>query len=152
LFSAFNPDDIQATHAIQRDIDALVNWVTVELKMKLNSSKTKVIHLGHNNPRVTYFVNGVSISATDHHNDLGVLMTTDLKFKKHHRVVCSNAMRTLGMIKKTFGQVTSKQFLHVYKTYIRPKIEYAITIAAPFGETEKSLLENVQKRSLKLIR
>ena len=79
-------------------------------------------------------------------------MTTDLKFKKHHHVVCSNAMRTLGMIKKTFGQLTSKQFLHVYKTYIRPKVEYAICIAAPFGETEKILIENVQKRSLKLVR
>ena len=152
LYSIFNLNDTGAIEAIQRDIDALVNWVTMDLKMKLNGSKTKVIHLGHNNPKVTYYVNGVPITATDHHNDLGVIMVIDLKFKKHHHMMCSNAMRTLGMIKKTFGQLTSKQFLHVYKTYIRPKIEYAISIAAPFGETQKALIENVQKRSLKLVR
>lgn len=152
LYSAFNPNDIEAVQAMQRDIDAFTNWVTTDLKMKLNGSKTKVIHLGRNNPKTTYYVHGVTITATDHHNDLGIIMSTDLKFRKHHQMVCSSAMRTLGMIKKTFGQLTSKQFLHVYKTYIRPKVEYVTSVAAPFGEAEKSLIENVQKRSMKLIR
>ena len=75
-----------------------------------------------------------------------------MKFKKHTNIIVSNALRTLWMIKKSFGKITSQQFLNVYKTYIRPKIEFANSISCPSGQAEIDLLEKVQKQSLHLIK
>lgn len=38
LYSAFNPNDIEAVQAMQQDIDTFTNCVTLDLKMKLNGS------------------------------------------------------------------------------------------------------------------
>lgn len=136
----------------QEDIDAFVYWITDNLKMKLNDDKTKVIHLGKNNPSCTYTINGQLITQTSDHRDLGVIISQDLKFRKHTKVITSEALKTIGMVRRSFGMVTSRQFLKIYKTYIRPKLDYANSITCPFTEQDVQLIERVQRKALKLIK
>ena len=45
-------------------IDSLAEWVD-KWKMAFNAKKCKILHVGRNNPKHRYFVNGVEIESTD---------------------------------------------------------------------------------------
>jgi hypothetical protein len=74
--------------------------------MRLNFSKSKVMHLDKNNSRIVYEIGDVStgdrkfIEKTE--KDQGVLIRSDLKWEGQVRYAASKANRVLAMLKKTF--------------------------------------------------
>ena len=45
---------------LQTRVDKIARWAR-DWKMEINSSKSKIMHLGKNNPCLPYFVNGTEI-------------------------------------------------------------------------------------------
>ena len=42
-------------------------------------------------------------------------------------------------------------FVKLYKQYVRPHLEFAVTAWSPWSEADKECLEKVQKRAVKMI-
>ena len=57
----------------------------------------------------------------------------------------------LGLIKRSFKFVTQDVFLNLYKTLIRPLLEYCSCVWSPSTVAEIRLLEGVQRRATKMI-
>ena len=55
-----------------------------------------------------------------------------IKFHLHTQFVTSKANRTLGLIKKSFINISKETFICLYKTLVRPQIEYGNVIWGPF--------------------
>ena len=45
----------------------------------------------------------MSDSNVDSHKDLGVILSEDLSWEKHHYAIISHAYRTFGLIRRTFA-------------------------------------------------
>ena len=76
--SARNPDDIME---LQEDINKLVEWGN-KWKMNFNVDKCYVMHIGHNNMQTNYNMSTQQLPATDQQQDLGIIITKDLKWQK----------------------------------------------------------------------
>ena len=53
--------------------------------MKFNSNKCKILHVGENNPAVSYYMDGSELESSGVEKDLGVLVDSKLKFDQHKR-------------------------------------------------------------------
>ena len=62
-----------------------------------------------------------------------------------------NANRILGMIKYNFQDKSVQTILPLYKSLVRPKIEYCIQAWKPYLKKDIEQLERVQKRATRLV-
>lgn len=118
--------------------------------MPLNDSKCTVLHVGSNNPKVNYFLNQTELAKVQCQRDLGVLITTDLKWEQHITYITKKAHTLIYLIQKAFKDHSSEMIIKLYKSYIRPKIEYAHCIWNPYYIKDIEQLERVQRRVTKL--
>lgn len=93
----------------------------------------------------------IYINQITEEKDLGVLFSEDLKFTHHIENITSKANSMLGLLKCTFKHWTEEGFASVYRTYIRPHLEYAVQVWSPQGRVNINRIEKVQRRATKII-
>ena len=85
--------------------------------------------------------------------DLGVTFDQKLKFTDHINNKVNKANRNVGLIFRTFTYIMNKEmFLNLYKSIVRPHLEYASTVWSPMFKKDKILIENVQRRATCLVK
>ena len=132
----------------QRDIDNLCKWAH-EWAMEFNTDKCKVMHVGRNNPKHKYHMDGVELGVTDEERDLGVWTKSSLKPTLQCMKAVTNANRTLGLILKSFHYRTKQSLIPLYKSLVQPKLEFAVAAWSPWFEQDIECLEKVQKRLIR---
>ena len=60
--------------------------------------------------------------------DLGVWTTNKMESSLHCQKAVPNANRILGMVRRTFASTSKDLFMFLYKTYVRPHLEYCIEL------------------------
>ena len=91
------------------------------------------------------------IHNVDYEKDLGVIFDTKLNFSKHISTKVKLANRNLGIISKTFTFMAPEMFLTLYKSLVRPHLEYASVIWSPKFKKDKIVIGNVQRRATRLV-
>ena len=114
--------------------------------MEFNLAKCKVMHLGRSNPKTVYTMNGVALSETDEEKDLGVWVNSALKPSTQCEVAAKSANQMLGLIAKSFHYRTKSTLIPLYKTLVRPKLEFSAAAWSPWLEKDVDCLEKVQCR------
>ena len=66
------------------------------------------------------------LSIVPSEKDLGVWITSKPDFSLQCDKASAKAMQSLGLIKRTFTNLTKESFLILYKTYVRPHLEYCV--------------------------
>ena len=110
-----------------------------------------MLHLGKNNPKNNYIINNYIIPAVSQIRDLGIIITDDLDFGPHCKIITRNAIFAGSMIFKAFETRNTRFLVDMFKTYVRPKVEYAIEIWNPTQASLIDLVENVQRKFTKRI-
>ena len=150
-------DDTKAARAIesqddakcfQEDIDSLVEWAR-KWAMVFNQEKCKVMHLGRSNPKYTYSMNGVALNETHEEKDLGIWVDSSLKPSMQCEVAAKSANRILGLINKSFHYRTKNTLVPLFKTLVRPKLEFSAAAWNPWLEKDIEVLEKVQRRLIR---
>ena len=142
---------------IQEDIQHLENWSNT-WKLYFNVSKCKVMHLGLDidRQRQPYYMhnNGQTnrIDTCDQEKDLGVTFDEKLLFYKHINNVISKANQMLGLIKRSFSYMNKHIFLKLYKSLVRPHLEYGNIIWHPLFKKQSIAIERVQRRATLLLK
>ena len=148
LFGAVSsPEDVDK---IRQDLLKLSNW-SDEWLMVFNEAKCKVMHLGHNNPRALYSINGYNLEETSEERDLGIIVQNNLKVSAQCSKVVKTANKILGMVKRHFTTRDKITVLNLYKTLIRPHLEFCVQAWRPSLVKDIELLEGVQRRATKII-
>ncbi len=80
---------------MQKALDALVAWAE-KWGMEFNVAKCKVMHLGNNNIRLAYKMNGQQLGITEEEVDIGVAMVGSLKPSVQCRRAARTAQTVLG--------------------------------------------------------
>ena len=108
---------------IQDDLNNIVSFLD-ERQLKVAASKCKVLHFGKNNMKYTYFVGQTMLEAVEQIVDLGITITTDFKSSKHCNAIVSRAAQRTNLMHIAFKTKTPEFLLPMYKTYVRPLLEY----------------------------
>ena len=138
---------------IQNDLLKFLKWAEKWL-LKFNKSKCSVLHMGKKNLKNKYYMDSectIPLKSTDSEKDVGVTFSTDLKLKKHISNVIKKANQLTGLVKRSFVHLDKTLLLNLYKTVIRPHLEYANVIWHPMFKDGLKALEKVQRRVTKLI-
>ena len=93
----------------------------------------------------------IILATTKEEKDLGVMIDDKLKFYQHITASVSKANRTLGMIRRSFDYLDRPTLALLYKSMVRPFIEYANVVWSPYLQKHLHKLEQVQRRATRLI-
>ena len=141
---------VDEENTVQHDLTNLVDW-SKRWQQPFNAKKCKVMHLGRNNPNHAYQMNGHTLENISSEKDLGVLIDDALKFHLQTAAATKKANQVLGVIKRTYQTRDTFTMSTLYKSMVRPHLEYGNLIWGPFYEGDKKLVESVQRRATKLI-
>jgi hypothetical protein len=144
---AASRDDVKC---LQDDLHNLVKW-SLEWQMLFNASKCGVMHFGHSNSEREYYLGGTKVRKLEEERDLGVIIHKSLKSTKQCIKAYNSANSTLGMIKRSFVNSDQETILQLYKSVIRPKLEYCVQAWRPYLQKDIDLLEKIQHRATKMI-
>ena len=136
--------------SLQRDLERLEEWSRKWL-MKFNELKCKVMYFGKNNPKHTYLLGNTELEKVTNEKDLGVYITDDAKPSLQCVEAAKKASQALGFIKRTFTYYDRRSFAILYKTYIRPHMEFAVQAWNPYLKKDIECLEKIQHRATKLV-
>ena len=75
--------------------------------------------------------------------DLGVRITDDLKASAQCAYACSRANRVLGMIRRTIVYKSPEVLTRLYKSLVRPHLEYCVSAWSPHYVKDRERLERV---------
>ena len=132
----------------QQDIDSLVEWA-IKWAMVFNELKCKVMHLGRNNPKTVYTMNGVALSETEEERDLGVIVSGTFKPSVQCEMAAKKANQVLGLINRSFHYRTKDTLVPLFKSLVRPKLEFSAAAWNPYLEKDIECLEKVQRRLIR---
>ena len=117
-----------------------------------NIQKCKVIHIGKGNPALRDKNENIyELTRVTSEKDLGITFQHDMKFDIHINNIVNKANRLLGLIKRTFSYMDRDTFLIIYKTIIRPIIDYGDSVWNPSLKKHIQMIENIQRRGTKLV-
>ena len=142
-----NTDDAML---IVKDLDLLYAW-SQDWQMSFNVEKCKVLHIGRNNDCYNYTMNGKVLHSIDEEKDLGVVIHKSLKPSRHIAESVKKANRTLGIINRCFSYKDMKIILPLYKSLVRPLLEYCSPAWSPFLKQDIVLIEKVQRRFTRMV-
>jgi hypothetical protein len=148
-FKLYSPSYLASS--LQLDLDRVVAWST-ENALELNPDKCAVMHFGHNNPCTPYHIGTRVITIKTSHPDLGIIVDNKLKFHLHAENSISKAMQKAHFILKCFSKLDTRTFSTLFKTFIRPVLEYCTQVARPCYSSFLSRLESCQRRLTKWCR
>lgn len=128
------------------DLLRLFSWSSTNL-LTISLTKCQVLHIGSNsNPKHNYVVNGNTILAPTIIRDLRVLIDSDLTFIPHINSIVTEASVRLGILTRAFRSKSVSFQMLLYKTFVRPLLEYCPTVWSPYCDKYSSLIESVQHK------
>ena len=136
------------------DLCKLEEWSKKWL-LSFNPEKCKVMHIGHEY-RTSYAMEDGSrlknLEPTEEEKDLGIVITRDLKSAEQCTQSAKKAQSVLGMVRGHFRILDKEDFIVIYKTYIRPHLEYCVQAWSPHLKKDIECLERIQRRATKSVK
>lgn len=130
---------------LQKNLDRVSEWCD-KWGMGINLHKT--VQMCFPRQRSTYIhtynINGTNLTSVCEYKYLGVYLTIQLCWYRHIDYVIARACRVLGMLRRNAKCFPLETRNLLYKTNIRPILEYACTIWDPWTVTDITKLERVQ--------
>lgn len=136
--------------SLQCDLNKIHDW-SQQWQMQFNVEKCSVLHLGYKNRHLKYKLGNCDLQGTDRETDLGVLVDKTLKFSEQCKTAAKSANSTLGIIRRHIQSRKKDIILRLYKTLVRPKLEYCAQAWSPYLRKDIEILERVQHRATKMI-
>ena len=138
---------------LQELVNALSDWCKLS-GMQMNVKKTKVMNFSETDENFTIKVEGEVVEQVSSHKYLGIILDEKLQFNLQVENAIGKAKSALNkvctLIRGRKG-ISLGIGIELYKSLIRPHLEYAIPAWAMLSEKLIQDLERVQNQSLKRI-
>lgn len=155
-------DDIKIYNVIKNDTDADLlqqdlNRFTkycLDNKLHLSIPKCQSITFTKNRHTINfkYHLLDKDLKSVKIIKDLGVLFDSELHLDLHISTIKDKAFRMYGFIMRTACDFKRPStFLHLFKSIVRPQLEYAIPVWNPIYQKYIDVLEKVQRKFLRCI-
>ena len=138
---------------LQRDLENLVKWES-EWSMEFHPDKCQLlrISLKRNTSQYNYEIHNTQIQETTNAKYLGITINNKLSWNTHIDTVCQKGNHTLNFIQQNFGSCNEKVKSNLYKTYVRPVLEYSSSVWDPHTKCNQDKIEMVQRRAARFVK
>ena len=143
-FYGSDPDNLQNT------LNNFEVWLdNRQLKLAKNKCFSLTISKISNTPQ--FFLGNTPISSTNSMKDLGIYVTSNLKWNTHIAYIYNNAIAPSYHILKFTKTKNIWTLIQLFKTYVRPKIESNTQIWSPYLIQDIKKIESIQKYFTKVV-
>ena len=139
-------NSLEDRELFSKDIQAVSEWA-VSNKMELNRLKYQLLQYGKDEDlKMDYDIDEyTTVTKSQIVKDLGVYMAEDLMFDEHIIKIKNKAKQVAGWILRLVQSRSEETVMLLYKTYVRPHLEYASCLWSPNLIKNISLLEGIQR-------
>ena len=139
---------------LQEDVNSISTCIEQKY-LQFNTTKCKLMFItrkrANSLPPPPLTLNGVVLNRVFCYKYLGVTLSSDLSWSPHIRNCCNKTRRLIGLLYRRFYRCTnSPSLLRLYKSFVRPHLEYAAIAWNPHLKGEIEAIENVQKFALRV--
>src|SRR6218665_3149406 len=117
--------------------------------MLFNLEKCSVMRMGKRNQELWYVMGGKVLKVSEEERDLGVIMHRSAKPSWQCAEASKMANSTLGIIRRTVVTRDKDTILRLYKSLVRPQLEYCIQVWSPHLDTGYGKIGESAKKSHK---
>ena len=135
---------------LRQDLINLYKW-SEEWLMLFNIEKCGVMHFGYHNTNAEYSLGNNALKNLYREKDLGVIVQSNLKVEGQCAKATNEANIILGLINRNFKSKSRKIILPLYKSLVRPHLDYCVQAWRPHLIKDITKLERVQRRATKSI-
>ena len=136
---------ISNASVLQNDINVIFDWGQ-QWGIPLNKSKCKVLRIGKDKSNINYQIQGECLSRVTEHNDLGVQIHRNLTWTNHIIKQVKKANLRMYTLYKTFSKKNISLMAKIFKTYVRPILEFANVVWYPNRIQDLETYEKVQRK------
>ena len=114
---------------LQEDLDCICDWAD-KWQLRLNASKCDAFLISNKRKKISYdyFINRSLLSWKSSVKYLGVFFQSNLSWSHHCKYVAAKASKSLNFLRHTLWGATTEAKSMVYKSLVRPSLEYACTL------------------------
>ena len=137
---------------LQKNVDSIFEWSCSNF-MVFNVTKCKSMLLSHkrNVTTPTLTLDGCPLDFVKEYKYLGILISTDLSWKRHIEGICVKVKKLVGTLYRKFSLYPNPYTMaRLYVSQIRPHLEYGAQVCHPHLATDTAALEKVQKFALRI--
>ena len=138
-------DDVKITGSnLQLDFERVTSW-SKRWDLPLNQGKCQML-TGEVDPNSCDNIGRVSVV-----RDLGVMVTNDFKPARQCQNAAGKARGELFRMCSTLASRKAEVFMPLYRTIVRPHLEYCVQAWGPFYKKDRDCLEKVQKLATRMV-
>ena len=139
-------ESLEDRDLLEEDLQAVIEWAARN-KMELNRLKFQLLSHGKSdNLKAPYKIDDeINLEKSEDVKDLGVTLSENSTFTTHINNIVSSAKRIASWTLRTFKSRSKEVVLLLYKTYVRPKLEYSCALWSPHLIKDISAIESVQR-------
>ena len=151
-YSNISPYRNTSASLLTNDLTNVEKWGSDNL-VKFNAEKTKqvVISRKHHQDFPPVFMNGHKLDISSSITQLGLSISSNLIWKPHINSIAKHASQKLGFLSRARGYSSLSQLLTIYKSQIRPSLEYCSHIWGGAPKSSLHLLYRVHSKAIRLI-
>lgn len=138
---------------LQLYTDQMISWMK-EHQLSIAHQKCFSLCISKSKPKVpppVFSIDSHPIPVLSLAKDLGIIVTDDLKWSTHIESITSKASACAYRILKCFKTRNIWILLRLFKTYVRPKLEYNTPVWCPHLDKDVMKLESVQRVFLRKV-
>ena len=154
VYNRVKQNEQSADNHVQSSLNRGVNWANT-WSMRFNFTKCHHMHIGKYKTGTKYTMQDgndtFELETVKSEKDLGVTIDCNLSFRDHINSKVNLAYRNLGIIFRTLTFLEEETFLHLYKSLVRPHVDFSTPNWSPYYKKDRITIENVQRRATKLV-
>ena len=146
-------DPVTSSLKLNNDLTEIEDWAQKWL-VTINHTKTECMTFSVKQikpPQPDLFYDDQKIIEVSQHTHLGVVLCNNLSWRAHIFKIYEKASKRLNMLKGIKFKVDRTILRKLYKSLVRPLIEYADVLWEGCTESESDLLEHVQYEAAKIV-
>lgn len=138
---------VEMAGEIELDLMSIVEWGE-KWMVTFNSTKTKLLSVNHaKNPFLpSISMNGTDLEESDCFRLLGITFSRDFSWRPYIEAIAKSASMKVGSLLRARNYLTPESILYLYKSTIRPCIEYCCHIWGGASSESLNLLDRIQRR------
>ena len=147
LFETIESDHVSSFDKLNRDLQSIHNWSKLWL-VNFNPNKTEYMKISRKTVSVDdppLFLNNVRLNKVNNHKHLGVTLNDKCSWIDHIHNLKTKASKSVGLLRMIQYKVPRSCLETLYKSFIRPILEYGNIIFDASPKCYLDDLEHVQR-------
>ena len=139
-------------HMLQKDLDELVAWSN-KWQMNFHPAKCSVLKVTNKKKSVfhTYSMLGQPLENAQNATYLGVKINHNLQWDDHVNYIVSKSNKSLGFIRRNFGNCPAIVKERLCKSLVLPILQYSSSAWDPYKQKHIDQLEMVQRTAARFV-